>query len=168
MKDFEKVKLVAFDFDDTLFAHTEHVSESENEEVQYLLKCLSAKQNFISNNEVWGNCTTNQNFEVLFNYCKCHKIIIGLISGTSAYVCAEQKVEYVEEKYGYKLNNWCVASQTEKIPMLKALATLHNLNPEQILIVDDNYKVLTTAGDNGFQCATPIEMVNFVSTHQLN
>lgn len=52
--------------------------------------------------------------------------------------------------------------------MLKALAILHNLNPEQILIVDDNYKVLTAAGDNGFQRATPIEMVNFVSTHQLS
>lgn len=161
-RDFSRVRL-----HDTLFAHTEHISEGENEEVQYLLKCLSAKQNFISNNEIWGSCTTNPGFEALFNYCECHKIIIGLISGTSA-VCATQKIKFVEEKYGYKLNNWCVVSQTEKILMLKALAILHNLSPEQILIVDDNYKVLTTAGDNGFQCATPIEMVNFVSAHQLN
>ena len=168
MKDFEKIKLVAFDFDDTLFAHTEHVSEGENEEVQYLLKCLRARQNLISNNEIWGSCTTNQNFTALFNYCERHKIIIGLVSGTSAYVCAIQKIKFIEEKYGYKLNNWCVKSQTHKIFMLKALADFYNLRPEQILIVDDNYGVLTEAGDNGFQCATPIEMVNFVSTHQLN
>lgn len=49
--------------------------------------------------------------------------------------------------------------------MLKALANFYNLSPEQILIVDDNYNVLTTAGDNGFENATPIELINYIENN---
>lgn len=161
----KKIKLIAFDFDDTLFAHTEHISDTDDREVQYFSKCLKARASNITNSDIWGTCTMNRDFGILLNYCERNNIVTGLISGTSAYVCAEQKIEYVEEKYGYELNNWCVSSQAHKIFMLKALANFYNLSPEQILIVDDNYKVLTTAGDNGFENATPIELINYIENN---
>mgnify|MGYP000504617544 CR=1 FL=1 len=40
MIDYEKLKIIAYDFDDTLFAHSNHRTDTIEEEIDYLKRCL--------------------------------------------------------------------------------------------------------------------------------
>lgn len=159
MKSLNKVKLVAFDFDDTLFAHNIHQIDYPYDKIMYFVKCLQSTQN--ARKDLWGKCSTNSVFEEFMNYCEKQDIVMGLISWTGSSICASEKVNYVKEQYHHKIKNWCVGSIEEKIQMLKALAKFYCLDAEQILIIDDNLHVLTDANMAGFQCSTPIAFVNF-------
>lgn len=161
MKSLENIRLVAFDFDDTLFAHRAHHPDTASDHIRYLVTCLRSSEELIPRSSLWGSCSTNPAFEEFMNYCETQNIAMGLISWTAASVCATEKVNHVKERYHHAVKNWCVGSIDEKIQMLKALAWVYRLENEQILVIDDSVHVLTSANAEGFQAATPIEFVNY-------
>lgn len=162
MINYDKLMVVAYDFDDTLFAHFNHKTETEDEEVNYMAACLNANVNNYKNvKNIFGIGSVNKNLKDFMVKCESDFIIQGLMSGTCAFLCADAKIKFVEEQYGINLRNWCVCAQEKKIQMLKALSLVHNCKYDNVLIIDDNYKVVTMAADAGFQSATPIEIVNF-------
>lgn len=161
MKSLENIKLVAFDFDDTLFAHRAHYPDTPSDHIQYLVACLRSSKKLIPRGSLWGSCSTNSAFEEFMEYCETQDIIMGLISWTAASVCATEKINFVKEKYHHTIENWCVGSIDEKIQMLKVLAEVYRLENDQILIIDDSVHVLANANAEGFQAASPIEFVNY-------
>ncbi len=164
MIDYEKLKIIAYDFDDTLFAHSNHRTETIEEEIDYLKRCLLYKNDA---SDVFLNCTKNMYLQNFMNKAYRDNIIQGLISGTEAYVCSKAKIDYVNSIYGHYLENWCVCSQEKKTIMLEALAKSYNCNASNILIIDDNPLVITMAADVGFQSATPIEVVNYCELNNI-
>lgn len=51
--------------------------------------------------------------------------------------------------------------------MLIAIAEAFDYARDEILLVDDVWDNLERAADNGFQSATPVEVINFVEQHKL-
>lgn len=162
MIDYKKIKVIAWDFDDTLFAHANHKTETEEKEINYIKNCLLYVNGDITDYSIiFPECTANIYLKQFMHKAYNDNIVQGLISGTEAYVCAESKIDCVDQVYGYVLDNWCVRSQEQKITMLKAIEKAYKITPQNILIVDDNAKVITMAADAGFQSATPIEVINY-------
>lgn len=160
MLDLENLKIVAFCFDDTLFAHSKHKTESSEEEIRFLINCLSSSDGSVSREKNWASCSINQTIRGFMKYCSEKGIRMGLISASVASVCTTEKVKYTKEKYGYELCNWCVGTSDTKLKMLTALSKAYRTSKGQILIVDDNLRIVQNAEDNGFQSATPLELIN--------
>ena len=54
-----------------------------------------------------------------------------------------------------------------KLGMLIAISQAFDYTHDEILLVDDVWENLERAADNGFQSATPVEIINFVDEHKL-
>lgn len=87
----------------------------------------------------------------------------GLISGTTCYIHMKNKENWVKKNYGITLENFCVRSQGMKLGIMIAIAEAFGYKHDEILLVDDLYKNLERASDNGFQSATPVEIINYVN-----
>lgn len=54
-----------------------------------------------------------------------------------------------------------------KLGMLIAVAKAFGYARDEILLVDDMCSNLERAADNGFQAASPVEVINLVEKHKL-
>lgn len=64
------------------------------------------------------------------------------------------------------MKNYCVCSQNMKLGMLIAIARAFGYARDEILFVDDIWANLKRAADNGFQTASPVEIINFVDEYK--
>ena len=68
MIDYKKIKAIAWDFDDTLFAHANHKTETEKEEIDYIKNCLLyANNENIDYSEIFSECRANVFLERFMN-----------------------------------------------------------------------------------------------------
>ena len=93
-------------------------------------------------------------------------IRLGLMSQTDSYLHMVRKHEWAQRNYGIELENFCVASNVSKVDMMKALCKAYKLRRDAILIVDDKESILCDAINNGFQAASPMEVVNYVTNEE--
>lgn len=148
----EKVKLVLFDFDDTLCVHSKHKIDDWDE---YDRGIVTGEYN-------WNNSSKNIYLDKFIVHCAGKGIEIGLTSVASTALHQERKLEWVRDNYGVILENYCVGDSKHKITLMKAIALGNKLDRDNILIVDDYCDTLYSAEEEGFQAATPIEVVNYV------
>lgn len=94
--------------------------------------------------------------------CVDANIRIGLISATMSFKHMKGKADWVNETYGYELENCCVGTPEEKIDMMIALSEAYEIPRNQILIVDDYWLTLERVVNAGFMTASPMEVVNFI------
>lgn len=160
MISLDKVKLILWDFDDTLCFHSWHGSAKDEFDTEYNVGVLSGK-------DVYSTCQSNSFIKTFIQSAKESGIRQGLISGTTSYIHMRNKENWVREHYDIGLENYCVCSQDMKLGMMLALAQANNFKHDEILIVDDFWNVLERACDNGFQACTPMEIVNFVTEHKI-
>ena len=155
MIDLEKVKMVLYDFDDTLCIHEDH-SSSKDSDAEYDVRVL--KDGY----KAWPNARPNSHMGMFMQKCKEHSIRQGLISATVSYQHDVAKHEWVCHNYGIALENFCVGTFEDKLRIMIAISTAYDIPREQILIIDDLYENLERAANNGFMAATPMEVVNFM------
>lgn len=155
MIDIDKMRYALFDFDDTLCIHTR----------KKLLSCNSSDytKSLLLDSSWWDKigCEPNEHMKNFMRELRCRYIELGLISQTNSYINMVRKQEWVKEKYNVDLKNYCVASN--KIDMMFALSRAYHLPNNSILIVDDKEAILENAIGNGFQAASPMEVVNFIT-----
>lgn len=158
MINIDKLKMVLFDFDDTLAVHNEHKSGTAEDQLNY--DTLAILGDF----DAYKDCAPNQNMVQFMQLCKDRKLQMGLISANTGYYHMDLKQKWVKEKYGISLENYCVMlGEEEKAKAICAIANAFYMNHDELLIVDDNPKVIVYAADAGFQSATPIEVINFIN-----
>lgn len=152
MINLDEIKLVVYDFDDTLCIHEKH-SDSEDEEHLYNITVLK---------EGSKAYTGSTNIQMKWFIDKCTKLGIrqGLISATRSYKHASAKCNWVSENYGINLEDFCVGNPRDKIEMLCSIKDAYNLEEYEILLVDDYWQNLEDAANKGFSCCTPMEIVN--------
>lgn len=159
MINLDKLKIALFDFDDTLCVHSDHCRPEDKDAVIGKI---------INGSYFWQDCEPNALMGAFMHMCMDKGITLGLISATRSYQQMTAKVKWVTEKYGVKLTNFCVGNSDVKINMMTSIAKAYELSNDNILIVDDRYKIITDAAEMGFQSASPIEVINYVLSHQVD
>lgn len=155
MIDLNKVKLVLFDFDDTLCFAADHGREMEG----YGEAMVKGDITY------WGETYCQPNEGIYRFMCKCRDmgIRMGLISAVD-YVCtAINKINWVQAMYCFQLENWCVGERSQKVKMIQSLLNANGYKPEEILFVDDIFYALEEAYDLKVQVASPCEVINFAN-----
>lgn len=151
----ENIKVVLWDFDDTLCIHKFHGSDSDSEHMYNVDVLLHGK-------DAWNTGKPNIYMKRFMKLCSDKGIKQGLISSTTSYKHAIGKCDWVKDNYGVELENFCVGTFEAKLDMMLAIADAYNYERDAILIVDDFWENLERAANNGFQACTPMEIVNFI------
>lgn len=136
----DDLKVVCFDFDDTLCIHSERVDKG-------MFKYLCSMH---ADNDYWKDSEANLQLKLFMDYLHAQGTKMCLIGGVDSFKEAERKIKWVKENYGYLLENYCVSSQEQKIIELKVLAKVNRLHENQIAIIDDLYPNLEKAESEGF------------------
>lgn len=155
----DNLKLILYDFDHTLCIHKYHDS-SDDTTHSYNVDVL------VNGKEAWSHCTTNKHMKEFMELCKEKGIRQGLISATHSYKHASAKNDWVLDKYGIELENFCVAKADDKIEMMNSIADAYYYERYEILIVDDYFAILENAANNNFQACSPMEIVNFIESRE--
>lgn len=159
MNKLENLKMVLFDFDDTLAVHSQGHRISDHL-MKYMINVHSGSK------ELWNTSKPNLQLKKFMDYLACKNISMGLISGVHDCKAAERKIEWVKENYGYSLENYCVSSQEQKMIELSTIAEVNGFHKNQIALVDDYYENLGNAEKMGFTTFSPMEIVNLVNCFQ--
>ena len=159
MNKLENLKMVLFDFDDTLAVHSQGHRISDHL-MKYMINVHSGSK------ELWNTSKPNLQLKKFMDYLACKNISMGLISGVHDCKAAERKIEWVKENYGYSLENYCVSSQEQKMIELSTIAEVNGFHESQIALVDDYYENLGNAEKMGFTTFSPMEIVNLVNCFQ--
>lgn len=155
MINIDKLKLILWDFDDTLCIHTDHGGSTEDD-ILYHVEILSGKNAFASGQP-------NEQIKTFIQFVNGKGIKQGLISAAMSYQHMIRKEKWVKDKYDITLANYCVGERKNKIDMLIAIEKTFAYKKAEILIVDDNWETLVEAANYGFQACTPMEIVNYVN-----
>lgn len=155
MLDLTDVSLVLFDFDDTLCLHTRRPQSKELPNERY-------SEDIFAGRNPWQDGVAPEVMKSFVRYCDKLGITMGLMSGTSSYLRAQKKVEWVKDFYGVTMENYCVNGQEFKLVMMQDLCRHFECEPMQILLVDDIFDNLERASEAGFYACSPMEVVYFM------
>lgn len=152
------IKLVLFDFDDTLCIHEEH-GDSPEEQMGYNKRVLTEGAG------AWSNLMPSRHMGALMKICAGNNVRMGLISAAMSFAHMKGKADWVKKAYGYDLENYCVRTPEAKVDMMIALSEANEIPRDQILIVDDYWLTLERAANAGFKSASPMQIVNFIESN---
>lgn len=151
----QDIKLVLFDFDNTLCLHTKYTNNEDIEQAYDINILLEDK-------DPWENCLVSSHLKQFMELCVERNIKIGLISATASSKHAVKKQNWVAEKYGFLPENYCVSSAENKIRMMRAITVTDEIDKSQILLVDDLFFTLEDAANAGFMACSPMEVVEYM------
>lgn len=134
MNKLENLKMVLFDFDDTLAVHSQGHRISDHL-MKYMINVHSGSK------ELWNTSKPNLQLKKFMDYLACKNISMGLISGVHDCKAAERKIEWVKENYGYSLENYCVSSQEQKMIELSTIAELMDFIKTRLLLLMTTMKI---------------------------
>ena len=160
MIDFNLIKFVLFDFDDTLCIHKKHSSNSQDD-LEYDKKVL------LMGSRAWNNMDKSIHMQKFMNVCKKKNIRMGLISATCSFQHSQGKHDWVFAQYGVDLENFCVGTFEDKLRIMIAISEAYEIPRNQILIVDDLWENLERAANNDFMACSPMEVVNYIEINNL-
>lgn len=156
MIDLKNLKLVLYDFDDTLCIHKCH---EDNDDLDHLYNINI----LVGGLAAFNDGSTSLFMKKFMDVCARMNIRQGLISAALSYKHCEAKNEWVRRNYDINLENFCVGSANGKIDMMTAIADAYCFDKNEILIIDDYWYTLEKASNLGFQACTPMEIVNYIS-----
>lgn len=155
MISFKRLKMVLFDFDDTLCIHQFHGTRNGKE---YEHSMLQGKDYWLDH-----GAKPNIQMQEFLHLCKTEGKRIGIISATDSYVHMTMKQKWVAVNYQINAENFSVGTWERKIEMMEDLCEVNKYEPREILIVDDAVLTVRAAEDAGFQACTPMEVINYVN-----
>lgn len=155
--DIDNLKIVLFDFDNTLCVHTDHKKWTESQKNAARAKLVSEDLS------MYDGCKINDNLRKFMELLQTKNIRIGLLSTVESHPWALMKQRFVRERYHVKLENFCVGTQEGKLDMLNAIADSNGYSKQEVAIVDDYWYQLERASDAGFAAYSPLEIVNYIN-----
>lgn len=146
----ENIKVVAFDFDDTLAIHKDkdfcnHRRESEDKYLSYYLNAYQNPDTFYEDIEP---CIKS---EVLYNFINKLRnkgIKMYCLSGMKFSFHLKAKQYFINKHYGRDIEIISTASQELKYDAIKIIKKLNNCRLEEILFIDDRQDVVEFLSQN--------------------
>lgn len=147
----ENIKIVIFDFDNTLAIHKDkdfckHRRESEDKYLGYYLNAYKYPNNFFDDIEP---CIKS---EVLYNFInnlRNKHIKIYCLSGMRFSFHLKAKQSFINKYYGDDIEVISTTSQETKVEGVKIIQKLNNCKLEEILFIDDNKYTLNILNKSG-------------------
>lgn len=145
------IKVVIFDFDDTLAIHkdkdfSKHRSESEENFVNFYLNAYSKPDCFYDEIEP---CIKS---EILYDFIeKLRKIKIKMycLSGMKFSFHLKAKQSFINKHYGKDIEVISTSSQELKLKGVKIIQKINNCNLDEILFIDDRQDVIELLTQSG-------------------
>lgn len=144
------IKVVIFDFDDTLAIHEDkdfliHRGESEEKRLGYYLNAYQNPSTFYEDIEP---CVRS---EVLYNFIsdlRNKNIKMYCLSGMKFSFHLKAKQNFINKHYGNDIEVISVSTQELKLDGVKIIQRLNMCNLEEILFIDDREDVINILSQN--------------------
>lgn len=149
--DLNNIKLVIFDFDDTLAIHkdkdfSKHRRESEENFVNFYYNAYTNPNYFYDEIEP---CTRSEVLYNLINILRSKNIKMYCLSGMKFSFHLKAKQSFINKHYGEDIEVISTSSQELKLKGLKILQKINNCNLNEILLIDDRQDVIELLSENG-------------------
>lgn len=136
---FENIKVVIFDFDDTLAIHKDkdylkHRNESEDRRLSYYLNGYKNPENFYEDMEP---CVKSESLYNFINQLRSNNIKMYCLSGMKFSFHLKAKQSFINKHYGNDIEVLYTATQKLKVDGVKIIQKLNNCKLEEILFIDD-------------------------------
>lgn len=155
----DNIKIVAFDYDEVLCIHDRRDLHKDTQ--QGRIDARHKGVNFYDN----GNFHKSNVMEVFINrFCRGKETI--LLSATRDESFFQMKLDWAEKQYLHNFVERCVQKRHSKVPMLMSVCKEFNVEPDQVLLVDDNIETLAEAQSNNFEVATPLDIADYIYGRQ--
>ena len=149
----DNIKVVIFDFDDTLAIHKDkdfckHRRESEDKYLGYYLNAYKNPDIFYEDIEP---CIRS---EILYNFIiklRNKKIKMYCLSGMKFSFHLKAKQTFIDKYYGDDIEVISTSEQELKLKGIRVLAKLNNCKLNEILFIDDNLDVIALLEKNGIK-----------------
>lgn len=149
--DLENIKVVIFDFDDTLAIHIDkdyckHRRESEDKYLSYYLNAYQNPEVFYEEIEP---CVKS---EVLYQFIcnlRNRNIKMYCLSGMRFSFHLKAKQNFINRHYGNDVEVISTSMQESKLDGVKIIQRLHCCNLEEILFIDDREDIIELLNRNG-------------------
>ena len=149
----ENIKIVIFDFDDTLAIHkdkdySKHRRESEEKRLGYYLNAYKNPDNFYENIEP---CVRS---EVLYNFIndlRNNNIKMYCLSGMKFSFHLKAKQNFINKHYGNDIEVISASTQELKLDGVKIIQKFNNCDLKEILFIDDRDDVINLLNNNGIK-----------------
>ena len=147
------IKLVIFDFDETLAIHkdsdfTKHRSETEENFINWYYNAYTNPERFYDEIEP---CVKS---EVLYNFVndlRSRNIKMYCLSGMKFSFHLKAKQAFVNKYYGKDIEVISTSLQELKLISVKILQKINNCNLDEILFIDDKSDVVELLNQNGIK-----------------
>ena len=147
------IKLVIFDFDDTLAIHkdkdfSKHRRESEENFVNFYYNAYTNPNYFYDEIEP---CTRSEVLYNLIDVLRSKNIKMYCLSGMKFSFHLKAKQSFINKYYGEDIEVISISSQELKLKGLKILQKISNCNLNEILLIDDRQDVVDLLIENGIR-----------------
>lgn len=149
----ENIKIVIFDFDDTLAIHkdkdySKHRTESEEKRLGYYLNAYKNPDTFYEDIEP---CVRSELLYNFINDLRNKNIKMYCLSGMKFSFHLKAKQNFINKHYGNDIEVISASTQELKLDGVKIIQKFNNCNLEEILFIDDRDDVINLLNSNGIK-----------------
>lgn len=156
MLNLKDLKVVFFDFDDTLCIHTHH------KDWNYTFTKNTTPEIYDKH-----ECKKNYQMKKFIELLAELGIEMHMISATSE-ICRPVKLKWIEKNYGVTMIDSCTLQHSEKVAKMIEYCDNHNIKYSQALFIDDIFSNVQEAYSCGLQACNPMEVVNFINERKMD
>ena len=135
----DNIKVVIFDFDDTLAIHKNSRYRKEMRENEE--KFLNFYKNAYLNPDIFYDemepCTASEQLQKLVRLCEKKNIKMYCISGMKIAIHIKAKESFLCKHYSNNIEVISTGSQALKCKVIKIIKRIHNCDLDEMLFVDD-------------------------------
>ena len=150
MFNLPNVKVVFFDFDNTLCVHTTYVNHDKDYRKEY-------GTDHYRRIKAYKSEIMQEFLDLLIE----NDVELCLTSATYEY-CFDVKQQWLKEQYGYDFKNYCVTRDADKTTTICNYALEYDIDLKDILFVDDKADNLITATAMDIPSCHPLEIAEFI------
>lgn len=149
----ENIKVVIFDFDDTLAIHKDkdyckHRRENEDKYLSYYLNAYKKPKVFYEDIEP---CVKSEVLYKFINNLRNKNIKMYCLSGMKFSFHLKAKQNFINKHYGNDIEVISASSQELKLDGVKIIQRFNSCNLEEILFIDDRDDVIKLLNSNGIK-----------------
>lgn len=157
----DNIKVVIFDFDDTLAIHKDkdfckHRRESEDKYLGYYLNAYKNPNTFYEDIEP---CIKSEILYNFINNLRDNNIKMYCLSGMKFSFHLKAKQSFINKYYGSDIEIISCASQELKVDGVKIIRRFNNCNLEEILFIDDRQDVIELLNATGIKAIVVNDIV---------